>query len=134
MRTLVIDIDSSVPVTDQIVVGLRRAIALCELQPGDELPPVRQLANDLGVNLNTVARAYRELRAAGLVSAVRGRGTRVTSATEATHRPGESRVPERVRERLTDAVIDAKLAGLTDVTTAKILRDVVRVVFKTSMS
>ncbi|MCA9312138.1 MAG: GntR family transcriptional regulator, partial [Phycisphaerales bacterium] len=51
---LVVSLESKEPVVDQIVGGIRRAIASGELRPGDELPPVRQLAADLGVNLNTV--------------------------------------------------------------------------------
>ena len=47
------------------------------LAPGDRLPPVRQLASDLGLAIGTVARTYRELEAAGLVSTRRGAGTRV---------------------------------------------------------
>ena len=47
------------------------------VSPGDRLPPVRQLASDLGIAVGTVARTYRELEAAGLVATRRGGGTRV---------------------------------------------------------
>ena len=53
------------------------------LQPGDRLPPLRQLAADLGLAVGTVARAYRELESAGLISSRRGGGTRVTSTAPA---------------------------------------------------
>jgi DNA-binding transcriptional regulator YhcF (GntR family) len=49
------------------------------LQPGDRLPPLRQLAADLGLAVGTVARAYRELESAGLISSRHGGGTRVTA-------------------------------------------------------
>ena len=52
-------------------------VARGELQPGDQLPTVRQLATDLRVNFNTVARAYRLLDEAGLISTQHGRGTYV---------------------------------------------------------
>jgi DNA-binding transcriptional regulator YhcF (GntR family) len=53
------------------------------LPPGERLPPLRQLAGDLGLAVGTVARAYRELEAAGLVVGRRGGGTRV--AAQPTH-------------------------------------------------
>lgn len=104
---LTVQLDSPVPLGEQLVGGLRRLIASGSLRPGDELPPVRQLAADLGVNLNTVARAYRELESDGLVSTARGRGTRVTASQ------GSTRVPiGRVSDALRAVLADAKLAGL----------------------
>ena len=110
---LTIALDSAVPLHDQLVAGLRRLIATRGIRPGDELPPVRQLAADLGIHLNTVARAYRELTDAGLVRSARGRGTVVIAATErATGRPAEER--RRVEQSLAAALADAKLAGLSE--------------------
>ncbi len=51
------------------------------LSPGDRLPPLRQLASDLGLAVGTVARTYRELEAAGLVASRRGGGTKVVPGT-----------------------------------------------------
>lgn len=109
---LAIHLSSPVPIVEQIRSGIRRAIAAGELASGDALPTVRQLAADLGINLNTVARAYRQLEADGLVSTVRGRGTIVRSVREAPE------VAERsVRERVTEAIrrlhSDARLAGMS---------------------
>ena len=103
--------DSTLPLTDQIVQAIRTAIARGQVRPGDELPPIRRLASEFGVNLNTVARAYRVLEGNGLVSAVPGRGTRVESARD----KGGS-APQRRRRIVTalDAILaDAKLGGLT---------------------
>ncbi|MEZ6210919.1 MAG: GntR family transcriptional regulator [Phycisphaerales bacterium] len=109
---LSVRLDSPVPIGEQILAGVRALIALGSLNPGDELPPVRQLAGDLGVNLNTVARAYRALEADGLVRTARGRGTRVTAATERpTGSPAEVRA--RLESTLTAAVADMKLAALS---------------------
>ena len=107
---LTIDLDSDVPLVDQIVRAIRVAIACGAVRPGAELPPVRQLANDLAINLNTVARAYRVLHSRGLVHSARGRSTRVTSALE---KPpgGEPIVVERVSHAIRNALADAKLAG-----------------------
>jgi GntR family transcriptional regulator len=54
---------------------IKHFIASGELQPGDQLPTVRQLAADLRVNFNTVARSYRLLDEAGMISTQHGRGT-----------------------------------------------------------
>lgn len=110
-----IDLDSPVALTDQIARGVRRAIARGEVAVGDELPPVRQLANDLDVNFNTVARAYRSLEASGLIRTARGRGTRVTARTEAT------RDDRRLRTALGAALVDARLAGLSRRDVARLL-------------
>lgn len=103
---------SDVPIHDQLVAEIRRLIAAGTITAGDELPPVRQLAADLGINLNTVARAYRDLTDAGLLSSSRGRGTVVVSGTE---RPtGEpAQVRRRIESSISSALSDAKLAGLS---------------------
>lgn len=107
---ITVQLNSPVPLVDQIVLGVRRLVASGELGPGNELPPVRQLAADLGINLNTVARAYRALEEAGLVSSQRGRGTHVTASAE-TRRGSVADNRQRVRNQLGDALADAKLAG-----------------------
>jgi GntR family transcriptional regulator len=112
---LTVRLDDPLPIHDQIMAGLRRLIAAATVRPGDELPPVRQLAADLGVNLNTVARAYRALETDGLVSSVRGRGTVVLADREAPGRAGGTRKAKekRIASAIGDALADAKLAGLS---------------------
>lgn len=111
MHMLTVRLDSSQPLTDQVVVGLRCAIAQREVRAGDSLPTVRQLAADLGINMNTVSRAYRVLETSGLVTTVRGRGTVVAAEVE---RPGAD--PDATRDALAlsvrDALVDMRLAGL----------------------
>jgi len=109
---LTIRLDSPVPLAEQIRLGIRREIASEELKPGDSLPPVRQLASDLGVNFNTVARAYRDLEQEGLVTSVRGRGTLVASSTE-TRRESGTVVRARLADRIRNILSDARLAGIT---------------------
>jgi GntR family transcriptional regulator len=72
-----LDFRSRQPIYIQIAEQVRLQIARGELQPGDQLPTVRQLAADLRVNFNTVARAYRLLDESGLISTQHGRGTYV---------------------------------------------------------
>jgi len=70
-----IDFRSGVPIYTQIMEQIQHKVASGELKQGDQLPTVRQLATDLRVNFNTVARAYRLLDEAGLISTQQGRGT-----------------------------------------------------------
>jgi len=70
-----IDFRSSAPIYVQIMEQIRQMVANNELTQGDQLPTVRQLATELRVNFNTVARAYRILDEVGLISTQRGRGT-----------------------------------------------------------
>ena len=113
---LKLDPRSPVPLVEQIRRGIRRAIAEGELVLGDDLPPVRQLAGDLGINLNTVARAYRELERDGLVTSARGRGT-VVAANRDTVRLAKGALRDRVRNLLADAT----LAGYRGAEVEKIL-------------
>jgi DNA-binding transcriptional regulator YhcF (GntR family) len=71
---LKITVDSEVPVYRQIVDALRPMLVQGSLAPGDLLPPVRQLASDLGVHFNTVAEAYRLLADEGWLDLRRRRG------------------------------------------------------------
>lgn len=114
-----IELDAAVPLTEQLVTELRGAIARGELRPGDPLPSVRQLAGDLGINLNTVSRAYRLLEETGLVSTRRGRGTRVTAARESSPQLDAARLRDRVRALLADA----RLAALPRAQVAELLHD-----------
>jgi GntR family transcriptional regulator len=70
-----LDFRSGQPIYLQIASQIRQKVAIGELKPGDQLPTVRQMAIDLRINFNTVARAYRMLDEAGLISTQHGRGT-----------------------------------------------------------
>jgi GntR family transcriptional regulator len=75
---LQIDFRSGLPIYTQIVNQIQAQIVTGVLQPGDQLPTVRALAEDLRVNFNTVARAYRLLDEARIISTQQGRGTYIT--------------------------------------------------------
>src|SRR5947209_19567104 len=74
------------PIYLQIVQQIKSLVAAGRLAPGEELPPIRALAEQLTVNANTVARAYRELAAAGVLTNRRTAGTYVAAAGEALAR------------------------------------------------
>lgn len=96
-----ISTDDGRPIYLQIIEQVKYLVAAQRLCPGDALPPVRTLAQQLLVNPNTVARAYRELERDGVVYSRRGAGTFVAA--------GESRLARREQKRLIEARIDALL-------------------------
>jgi GntR family transcriptional regulator len=77
-ETLQIDLRSGLPIYLQIIEQVKQQIADETLKPGDQLPTVRALAEELRVNFNTVARSYRMLDEAGVISTQQGRGTYIT--------------------------------------------------------
>jgi GntR family transcriptional regulator len=77
MLILEVNTHSPVPIYEQIVDGVQRLVRRGDLTPGAGLPSVRQLANDLEINPNTVARAYRALERDGVLETAGRRGTRV---------------------------------------------------------
>jgi GntR family transcriptional regulator len=105
---LTVDPEDKAPIYRQVADGIRSLIARRELAEGAQLPPVRQLAADLGVNLNTIAVAYRELQDEGLITVRHGSGSVVSSATT---RPVE-RSDEDLRRPLRSALTGLVLAGI----------------------
>lgn len=72
--------EEGVPIYQQIINQVKHLVASGRLAPGEELPPIRVLAEKLTINPNTVARAYRELELAGVVTKRRTTGTYVSEA------------------------------------------------------
>jgi GntR family transcriptional regulator len=70
-----INFQTHIPIYIQVMDQIKGQLAAGVLNPGDQLPTVRQLAADLRVNFNTIARAYRLLDEAGIISTQHGRGT-----------------------------------------------------------
>lgn len=92
------------PFYQQVVSQIRLLVATGRLEPGEQLPPVRKLAEQLLINPNTVARAYRELEAEGVVSARRGAGVFVSDAgSPLSRRERLKRVNERIDGLLAEA-------------------------------
>jgi GntR family transcriptional regulator len=87
--TLHLDFRSGLPIYTQIVNQIQSQLANGILKPGDQLPTVRALAQELRVNFNTVARAYRLLDETHIISTQQGRGTYILD-----------KPPPEVRERL----------------------------------
>jgi GntR family transcriptional regulator len=111
MPVVSIDSRDRTPIYAQLERGLRAAIAAGRLQPGAQLPTVRQLAVDLRVNANTVARVYAELERAGVLETRRGVGSFI-SASPAQARPPREH-DRRLRAFVTRVLADADAAGFT---------------------
>src|SRR3954469_12408670 len=102
-----VDPSDPTPIYAQLDRGIRAAIAAGRLKVGDRLPTVRQLAVDLRINANTVAKVYAELERAGVLATQRGIGTFVrdtpTPAGPTTRRDRERELRPLVDRLLADA-------------------------------
>ena len=109
MRYIAIDTRSSTPVFQQIVDQIRGQVVAGDLDPGAPLPSVRQLAFDLGINPNTVAKSYMLLERDGVTETIRRRGTFI--AQDAQARAG-SVVDRRMDEAVDRLINEATNLGL----------------------
>lgn len=103
---IVVDENDRRPIYQQVVDEIKALIARGELRKGASLPPVRQVAADLGVNLNTIATAYRELQREGLINIRHGAGAIVSSRTSS------EKTDDELRKPLRSALTQLALAGL----------------------
>lgn len=104
---LTIDTTDSRPIYQQVADGIKELIARRKLAEGAALPRVRQLAADLGVNLNTIATAYRQLQEDGLIVIKHGSGSVVASRTTT------ERTRDELLRPLRTALTELVLAGLS---------------------
>ena len=109
----IVSLDSAdpTPIYAQLERGFRAAIATSRLRPGDQLPTVRQLAVDLQINANTVARVYAELERAGVIATKRGVGSFITATPAQAHPPRERE--RRLRSFVTRVLAEADAVGFT---------------------
>ena len=120
---LKINTGNGVPIYLQIVEQVKRSVATGNLKAEDSLPSVRQLAVDLTINPNTVARAYLELEHEGVIYKRQGQGTFVSArAVEATRRERrkaaaallEQAIGEAVEAGMTPEEIEGLYRGLME--------------------
>jgi GntR family transcriptional regulator len=111
--TTLVALDSrdATPIYAQLERGLRAAIATGRLRAGDRLPTVRELAVDLRVNANTVARVYAALEQAGVLETKRGVGSFVAASPAQAHPPRQHE--RRLRAFAGRVLADAAQAGFT---------------------
>ena len=108
---LTLDPRDSTPIYAQLERGVRAAIATGRLKPGDQLPTVRQMAVELRVNANTVARVYAELERSGVIETKRGVGSFISASPSRAHPPRDHE--RRVRAFVTRVLADAGAHGLS---------------------
>jgi GntR family transcriptional regulator len=111
MALVRIDPRDRTPIYAQLERGLRAAIVTGTLGPGEQLPTVRQLAVELQVNANTVARVYADLERGGILETRRGVGSFVTATPKQAHPPREH--DRRLRVFITRLLAEADASGLT---------------------
>ena len=109
MSVVAIDPRDKTPIYAQLERGLRAGMATGRLKPGDQLPTVRQLAVELRINANTVARVYAELERSGAIETRRGVGSFVTATAEKARPPREHE--KRLRAFTTRVLAEAATAG-----------------------
>jgi GntR family transcriptional regulator len=104
-----IDPRDKTPIYTQLERALRAAMATSRLRPGDQLPTVRQLAVELRINANTVARVYADLERSGVIETRRGVGSFVTATADKARPPREHE--KRLRAFTTRVLAEAATAG-----------------------
>jgi GntR family transcriptional regulator len=112
-----VDPRSGVPIYLQLIEQVKRSVALGVLAPGEQLPTVKQLAVDLTVNPNTVARAYRDLERDAVIETAPGRGSFVRADGVANQAGAAADV---AAEAVTRAVREAKSLGLSSAAVRKL--------------
>src|SRR2546429_6551027 len=113
---ITIDESDRRPIYRQVADEIKGLIARGELREGMALPPVRQVADDLGINLNTIAAAYRELQKEGLLKVRHGAGAFVSSRRSAQQTDAE------LRKKLRAGLTHLALAGLPQAEVVEIVK------------
>jgi GntR family transcriptional regulator len=116
---LKIDAHNGLAVYDQIVRQVKFAVADAVLRPGEIVPSVRELARELAINPNTVARAYRQLQDDGVLDAVRGTGLAVA---QSARRQCQSERTKLIRTRLRRVLEEAAQSGLETTEIEQLMR------------
>ena len=121
MAIVSIDPRDKTPIYAQLERGLRAAMATSRLKQGDQLPTVRQLAVELQVNANTVARVYADLERAGVIETRRGVGSFVSASADKARSPREH--DKRLKAFVTRLIAEASAQGFsTDELTEEMIK------------
>ncbi|MBN2588861.1 MAG: GntR family transcriptional regulator [Sedimentisphaerales bacterium] len=102
--------NDGIPIYLQIINQIKYMVASGRLEPGDKLPPVRKLAEQLLINPNTVARSYRELEAANILNTRQGSGVFVSDGVSPLARREQKRI---LKERIDLLLAEAQQMNIT---------------------
>jgi GntR family transcriptional regulator len=108
---IAIDIDDPLPQFEQLIEQIKAAVSAGVLKPGDALPSIRQLANDLELNSKTVAKAYRLLERDSIIEAKGYRGTYVHPRAKTNCK---FNLQEWTQRKLGETIAELREAGVTD--------------------
>lgn len=120
-----------VPIYVQIVNQVKYLVASGRLESGDQLPPVRKMAEQLIINPNTVARAYRELESAGVISSRRGSGAFVTGNGSPLARREQNKI---LNQRIDMFLTEARQMNVDIETLIRLVRQRDRMIAKSNLS
>lgn len=104
-----VDPSDGIAIYDQVVRQVKFAVARGAIRAGNRVPSVRELARDLTINPNTVARAYQQLQADGVLESVRGMGLEITSGALKHCRAERNKL---IQARLHQALLEASQSGM----------------------
>ena len=111
---LTIEYHSGIPVYRQIINAITSAVANAEITEGTSLPTIRRLAEELKINPNTVAKAYRELELTGVVVSAGRNGTVVTGRRETLPRPSRAEKETKLQQIYSRVIAEARAHGISD--------------------
>jgi len=100
---------NGIAIYDQVVRQVKFAVAQGAVKPGNLVPSVREMARELAINPNTVARAYQQLQADGVLEQVRGMGLEVTADAV---KQCKSERQKLIQDRIRQALVEAQQSGL----------------------
>ena len=106
-----IDKDSHRPFYEQLVIGIKEDILQGILEPGDQIPSVREMAKILLINPNTISKAYKVLESEQVLVTVKGKGTFVKQVES---RPRDLRRIEELQQQFNELVIESKHLQVTE--------------------
>ncbi len=106
-----IDIESETPIFTQLIGQVKQGVINQQLMPGDSIPSIRRLAKDLGINPNTVSKAYKLLERDNIIV---GKGYRGTFIHDEAKAFCEVNLPQLAHDVMDEAVSSLRNAGLTD--------------------
>jgi len=107
---IIISNSSPEPLYEQIVKQIKNQIIIGELEPGDSLPSIRNLAKDLRISVITTKRAYEELEKDGFIETVAGKGSFVAGQNKELLREKRLRM---IEEKLSEVILESKVLGLS---------------------
>ncbi len=112
-----LDYKSGVPIYEQLKQKTLELIMLGEMSPGDKMPSVRSLARELGVNPNTIQKAYQDLERDGVIVSISGKGSFINSTLK--HSPQQI---DKSLDNLKKAVREARLYGISKADCEEVVR------------